>query len=109
MTANCTRFVLFPKLFNTHLLNKFMRIGIFRTILLDNIYLGFSKRDEKEVFLQVASRAEVLGIIQHYYDVTHTGIRSTFHAIRCKYSWAGTYQDVKECKLNIFQLLAEFM
>ena len=42
------------------------------------------------------TRPEVLGIIQYYNDVTHTGIRTTIHAIRSKYNWIGSYQDVEE-------------
>ena len=57
---------------------------------------GIHKENAKEVFLQVPTRPEVLGIIQHYHDVTHTGIRNTIHAIRSKYNWIGLYQDVEE-------------
>ena len=59
--------------------------------------LEYSQRKwEVNIFLQVPTRPEVLGIIQYYPDITHTGIRTTMHAIRSKYKWIGLYRDIEE-------------
>ena len=55
-------------------------------------------RKWKDVFLQVPTSPEVLGIIQYYHDVTHTGIRTTIHAVLTKYTWKGFTKILRLCK-----------